>query len=413
MAYGQTPIIYDLDSYKRVDIDYRTTTFSPDLLIEYDKTLNTPGQEKFYGVNIGGYYRDRHLINDEKNQKSYYCRVALNANAGSLTRFNLNYDYEYINRSYSDLAYFKTGFDISSNTNYGRDFNQFKDFKQDLRLSYDIGFGFGRLEIVNNAWLGARILEELSKNEQLTMVPEADGMKELFDVIGDLEFERVMDGRLMTMNRLEKMIEYMEQNEFIDDGSIPAFVTIYDAFRYESFFIRQSGERLEFTLNPIVQGNYVWNELSGLGVLGFNSSVQPGFEGSIEYESHKNGDLEYYSIKSIGGTIGYFERFQEGGGDTETIIAGDLNFNYTYRYLPSLRTNLEFSTSVTGSVVKLDDYSSILNVMSRLSYFYYFSPATQLVLGVNFQYTDNEFQIKEYQPSIRTRFSIDVVHAIR
>lgn len=408
---GQNPIIYDLDSYQRVNFDYRLTTFSPDLSFSYSKTLNTLGQEKFLTFRLGGLYLDYQLINSETNQKSYLSRIDLNARAGTLKSFDLGYDYNYDNRSYSGLTYFKNGFEVSSRTNYMKNFNSLKEFEQELTLSYDIGFGFGRIEVVNNAWLGARILQELDKNGLLTKVPEADEMTDLFDIIGDLQFERVMDPRLMTINRLEKMIEFIEEKELIEEGSIPAFVTIYDAFRFEDFFFRQSGERLEFTLSPAVNGTYFWNDIN---LTGRNSNIRPGFEGSIDYEVHRNGDVEYYSKKSIGATLGYFEHFRENEESHSTIVTGDIEFNYTYRYLPSLRTNLEFATTVVGSLVKDDDdFSSILNATSKLSYFYYFSPATQLSISLNVQYSDTEFQIDEYQPSIGSSFLIDVVHAIR
>lgn len=52
---SQNSILYDLDTYKRVVLDYRITTFSPDVLITYNKKLNTVGQEKNYGISIGGH----------------------------------------------------------------------------------------------------------------------------------------------------------------------------------------------------------------------------------------------------------------------------------------------------------------------------------------------------------------------
>ena len=323
---------------------------------------------------------------------------------------NLDFKHTSQNRTYSDLTFFKNGFNISSETEYEKIPSSSKIFFQSLLISYDLGFGFGRIELINHAWVGARILEELEKKELLSKIPEPSEMKLFFDLIGDLEYDRVMDSRLKDIYVLEEIIHYIEQKEWIEQGSIPAFAAINDALSYELFINRFSGERLEFTLTPVVKGTYFWRE--GI-VLQNPKNIEPGFEGKIEYELYSNGDLEYYTRKLFGARLEYFDKFlTENIEDTKTI-SGNIYFTHTYSYIPSLRTNLAISTNLSGILIKRGGYNSRLSMYSRLDYSYYFSPSTQLVLSARIQYNDSEFQIGDYQPSVGTRFSVDVVHAIR
>jgi len=225
-----------------------------------------------------------------------------------------------------------------------------------------------------------------------------------------VEYERVMDFRLGSMYRIEKIIEFVEQKQWIDKGSIKAFVTIYDAFRYEKFFNRMSGERLEFTIKPMVRGIYNWSNNT---IFGESKYIQPGFEGNIEYQIHTNGDLEYYQTKTLGGRINHSQLFQKGQVEDFKSISGDLYFQYQYRYIPSLRTNLSFNASFFGGFVYSSSYEARISINSSLTYNYYFSPSTQLVIRGDVFYNDNRFQVGDYQPSIAGSLSFDIMHAIR
>ena len=408
--FSQDRIIYDLDSYKRVDIDFRTTFFMPDVDLYYNNTINNPALVKNYRISLGGKYTDAQLINDERNQLTKLHRLENGISSGTNKTAEMIYNYQKDRRSYNNGNYFKSGFNIQSSMAYTNNSNIFSRFSQLLNVEYDVGFGFGRLEIVNNAWIGARILEELDSKSLLKSLPIAADMRSFFDLIGDLEFDRVRDVRLKSIYQIEEIIAFIEQKEWIEKGSIKAFVTIYDAFQYEDFFIRMSGERLEFTLTPMVTGSYVWSNNS---IFGMEEYIQPGYEGSIEYEIHTNGDLEYYQTKILGGTIAHFQRFSKEQQIDSKTIAADLYFQYQYRYIPSLRTNLSFNSSFSGGFVYSNAYNARIAINSSLTYNYYFSPSTQIVLMGGVFYNDNMFQVGDYQPSITGFFSFDVIHAIR
>lgn len=407
---AQSTILYDLDTYKRVDIAYRTSFFTPDLNLSIDTTLNSPGVQRNYAINLGGRYTDNQIINDAKNQKTKYTVFNLNLNLGKNKLGSLSYEYNYDNRSYNESSYFKNGFYIKWDHLYNVNFNFNRLYRQSLDLSYDLGFGFGRLEVINNAWHGARILEELQSKNLLTKIPSLEEMKLFFDLIGDVQFERVMDRRLASMYRVEKIIEYIEQNEWIEKGSVPAFVTIYDAYRYERFFFRQSGERLEFTLTPTVLGNI--SKQFGT-IIPISKFIQPGFFGNVEYEIHENGDLAYYTTKLLGAQISYFELFRDGDFMNTDALSANMYFEYRYNYLPSLRTNLMVQANISGGFVYNDAYDATLNMNVAAEYNYYFSPATLLKLIASIYYADSNFQVGDYQPRIQSRFFIQVVHAFR
>lgn len=409
-SYSQDRILYDLDSYKRVDVNLRTTFFSPDFNLFYDNTINNPGIPKRYTINLGGSYNDSHLINNEKNQVLKYQGIDFGFTSGTNKNVDLSYIYQMENRFYNKAKYFKRGLYIHSTSLYNEDASSFARYSHSLYAEYDIGFGFGRLEVINNAWLGARILEELDSKHLLNSIPSADEMKLFFDLIGDLESDRVMDFRLRSMYRVEKIIEFVEQKGWIDKGSIKAFISIYDTYRYEDFIIRSSGERLEFTLTPTLRGLYNWRNNS---LFSESKYIQPGFIGSIEYELHRNGDLEYYKTKTFGARITHYQRFEKEQVQDSKTILGDLYFQYQYQYIPSLRTNLSFVGSFTGGFVYTSSYNARIRINTVCSYNYYFSPSTRLMIMGGILYDDNRFQLGDFQPKISTFVSFDIRHAIR
>ncbi len=408
----QNRILYDLDSYKRVDGEYRTTFITPDVKFDYKDVINSPDLEKILYLRIGGDYQDYQIYNDEHNQITKYRNFRLDVDSGQNDNNGISFNtfFDNVNRSYDDnLKYFKNGLNLATNSSYRDNLGLSKRYVQTINLGYELGFGFGRIEIVNNAWLGGRILEELQNNNLLTEIPTANEMKLFFDLIGDLEFERVMDNRLRFIYRIERIIEYVEKKGWIEKGSVPAFAIIYDTFRYENFIFRKSGERLEFTLTPTFFGNLSYQRNVNDP---FSKFIQGGFYGDAEYEINRNGDLEYYTTKVIGGRLGYLEEFRDNDVLENDVISGNLYFEYRYRYLPSLRTNLEFSTNVSAGFIQSYFYQATLSVSTILEYNYYFSPATQLVLITGLMYNDTEFQRGDYQPEIRANFSMNVVHAL-
>lgn len=402
-------ILYDLDSYKRVSGIYRTTFITPDANLNYQDVINLPGQEKSYGFEVGGNYTDNQIQNDEKNQKTKFISLDLGAGIGTKKNVDSKYRYSSKDRSYNGMKYFKSGFQLSTENRYDEIIN-LKRFTHFLDMGYDLGFGFGRLEVINNAWIGARILEELESNNLLLIYPTTEELTELFDFIGDLEFERVMDPRLRSIYRVEKMIEFIENKGWIEKGSIPSFVRIYEAFLFENFVIRESGERLEFTLRPTLASNFIYTFVMDNQ---FSKVIRPGFLGTIEYEIHKNGDIAYNTKKLVGGRLEYIENFRDAPSNDFKQIAGNIYFQYRYRYLPSLRTNFIFSSNIAAGFIYAGNYTARLDMNSLAEYDYYFSPVTRLAVIAEVKYIDSRFQVGNFQPAIDAKFSVNVVHALR
>ena len=411
-GYGQDQVLFDLDTYKRVDFNYRSTFISPDAYIDYTKSVNTPGQEKRYGIRFGGKYDDEQIINNENIQKTKDRYVDFNIKSGSTEEFDIDFLVANDTRKYAGMKYFLSGMEYK-NTYVDRYYELSSgDRRADIshELNYSLGFGFGRLEVVDNAWLGARVLQELNAKKLLLEIPETSELKLFFDLIGDLEFERVRDPRLKSIYVLENVIKYIEAKGWVEEGSIPAFVSISDSYRFEDFFRRYSGKRLEFRLTPRVSGLYRWSEF---GTISNRNYLQGGFVGNVEYTIHSNGDLKYYTSKVLGGRIANDRRYHKNANRDETFIYGEIYFEYDYRYIISQRTNLLIASDIKGAFQKSDNFDATFLGNVRMAYFYYLTPATQLKLAGRFSYSDGEFQIGDYQPQIFSFFSIDVVHAFR
>lgn len=409
---GQHQILYDLDSYRRVDGQWENAFINPDLNLNYSTTVNDPNQEKDYAFNLGMAYYGTKIVNNAQNQKRRYKRVDVNYDASrSEKELGLLFDYQYENRSYRESqGYFKSGFRIRTNSEYASLHGFLRTYSQYIDPTVDLGFGFGRLELINDAWRGARILEELNKKDLLLTIPSSEEMKAFFDLVGDLNLERVMDDRLRDIHQLEQIILFLQDRKWIERESVPAFASIYDAFRFESFVTRWSGRRLEFTLTPRAQFDLQKETVLGNQV---TTNFRPGFYGEIQYRSEKNGDLAYYTTTNVTARLGYQEHFDDGQKREDPFLDGNIELRYQYNYLPSLRTHLRASFNVIVGAEDVDVFEAYLNANASLRYNYYFSPATQLEIFTVLRYRDNEFQSGDYQPRITARVNVQVVHALR
>jgi len=411
-SWGQIDIAYDLDSYRRVDGFFRTTLIRPQVTTSYRDEVNVVGMEKDYSLGVRGSYADYQLTNSLPHQKEREVFGEFDLSAGSLKQGELTYRYSGIDRNYNEQDYFKIGGSIEFETKH-REVSRFVGSsytsESTLDLSSDLGFGFGRLEVVNDAWLAASILEELAAKNLLREIPDSLALRTYFDYLGQLEFERVLDFRMREIYVIEKLIAYLEEQNWIEKGSIPAFATIYDAYRYEQFFFRQTGRRLEFTLTPQIEVeiNKSTGQESAL------RNIRPGFIGTIQYDMHRNGDIKYYVQKGLGASLRYIERFTNVNDFRLTYIDARIDYTYVYRYLPSLRTNFLISFKTEGGFTNANSFQSFLLAECGLKYNYFFTPTTRLEVSGNFGYTDPEFQVGDFQPRLNGFASCKVVHAIR
>ena len=409
--FAQDQILYDLDTYKRIDAEYRTTNIQPEFLFNYFNQLNSPGTNKAYFLEANGFYDDNFLVNSINQQNNRFIDIRTEFSIGTTQSVKILTDFVKEKRKYNGEKFFKTDYQIRSRLSYfsnaGGGSNSF--YQVDHDIIYGLGFGYGRLEVVNEAWLGGRILEELKRGGLLLDIPSAEAMKAFFDFLGELRFERVMDPRLRDIYRIEKMVEYLEDVGWIESGSVPSFVTIYDTFRYETFLIRQSGERLEFTLLPLISSKLNWRKNFETV---FQNRVRPGIAASTEYEIHRNGDLKYYTTMLLGGYVEYRDRLFI-DNDSEQSLSANISFDYIYRYLPSLRTNLSIASRIYSGFVNDSGYEAVLGLESRLNYDYYFSPATRLNFNAVFLYLDDKFQVGDFQPRLTFKTGVNIVHSLR
>jgi hypothetical protein len=413
--FSQREIIYDLDSYKQVIFKRSELILTPAGSFSGDDQVNVDGEDANFLVNLNAGIQHRKYINSQDEQFTLYQSANIKFAEGYriFGRRNLT------KRKYTENRYLKTGYNVT--TEYDRLKNQntgVKNNSQDAELIGNFGLGFGRIEYVNHAWSAVQILQALENRSLLQRIPSHDEITDFANKIGEVRTSRILDFRLRDIAILETIVEYLIDNQLIDNLSTTAILIIEDTFEYDQIAARSSGSRLEFSLEP--QASYDNKVNSFL----YNKLFTIGSEGRITHTTYKNIDVKWMQTITYEAHLRYTNFYQyaidpQGENSTSKNATAGLNFNYSYAYLPNRRNNLNFnlSSGIYMNASFLENQSTQFS-SARLSlilssiYNYYLSPATQLVVSGALSYFDQNFQSGDFQPSIIGNMSFTLVHAI-
>ncbi len=413
--FSQQEIIYDLDSYKQVVFKRSELILTPAGSFTGSDRVNVVGEDANFISKLEA--GTLHLKNINSQDEQFTLRQTANVKftEGYLIEGRRNFT----KRKYTDNRYLKTGYDV--NAFYNRLKNQSTGVKQndqEAEISGNFGIGFGRIEYVNHAWSAIQILQSLENNAQLLRIPTSEEITDFANKIGTVRTSRILDFRLRDIAILETIIEYLINNNLIEQLSTAAILIIEDTFEYDQISVRSSGSRLEFSLEPLANYNNA-NNFSQ-----YNKAFTIGSLGSIIHTSFKNIDVKWMKTTTYEAELEYNNEYKFAADSlfenfTSKIATAGLSFSYGYAYLPNLRNNLRFNlTSALFMNAAFRENQSTkfssarLNVNLNLLYNYYISPATQLEVSSGLFYYDQNFQAGDFQPNILGNIAFKLTHAI-
>ncbi len=413
--FSQREIIYDLDSYKQVVFKRSELILTPAGSFSGNDQLNVDGEDANFLVNLNAGLQHRKYINSQDEQFTLSQSAYIKFAEGYLINSSRNVT----KRKYTENRYLKTGYNVSANYNRLKDQNTgVKNNSQTVEIIGDFGLGFGRIEYINHAWSAVQILQALEDRSLLLRIPSSEEITDFANKIGSVRTSRILDFRLRDIAILETIIEYLIDNKLLDQLSTTAILIIEDTFAYDQIAIRNSGSRLEFSLEP--QARYD----NSINSFMYDKSFSLGSDGRITHTSYKNIDVKWMQTISYEAHLRYtssdwhainpqFENLKS------KIATAGLNFSYGYAYLPNRRNNLTFNLS---SGINMDAFfsesqstqfsSARLNLILNSLYNYYISPSTQFVVSGNLSYFDQNFQAGDYQPTIIGYLVFTLSHAI-
>jgi hypothetical protein len=414
--YGQRQIIYDLDSYKQVVFERSELTISPSGRLEGSDLVNVEGGDANTNLNIGANILHEKFLNDKSKQ--YYMRQSgsVDISKGSFIKADRTTE----KRAYVNNRYLKTGY--TANLIYDNRINPINGGKRNegfggLRL--DLGIGFGRIENVNSAWIAVQILQGLEDNNLLLRIPTHDEITAFADLLGLVRTSRILDFRLRDIAILEFIIDYLIENELIDQLSTMAILIIEDTFEFDIVANRNNGSRFEMTFQPFsrYRKNAPNNPIS--------AELNNGATGIMEHLKYKNIDSKWMRTIRYSGIIdvAYNKNFIDENlilnNDDNSVVTARMEYDLSWMYIPSARNNFSFGIdsevemNAIFSKNQPDQFSAarlLLNITSV--YNHYFTPATQLRVIFQLGYRDSEFQAGKYQPFINSYIDFGITHAI-
>ena len=317
-----------------------------------------------------------------------------------------------------------------------------KDVERNVFSTNNAGIriGWGRIDPVQDAFHGLRLLNELTKAETIRPNVSDDDVFELATLIAQLKNKRFLDFRLRRIYEVEALDSFFQSKDLVLINGAKYFNTLAEFWRNDNLGIRNNGLRFSLGLNPQVEFNWVRN--SGERYLAGNT-----FDYSEKMTAHTynfSGDFEvihskpinlllqrdivfkvsYNSIDfKIGSNFEYENRIDQRGLD--------VSFNYLYRLFPSTRTNISFGilANYNNKIIEkfeLDEVSikddiKTFDVSPNIEFYYYFSPQSRLifdsglVFGLNdvekINYTSGAQSLDRNNKGMHAFFSIRLDHS--
>jgi hypothetical protein len=413
--FSQREIIYDLDSYKQVIFKRSELILTPAGSFSGNDQVNVIGEDANFLVNLNAGVQHRKYINSLDEQFT----MIQSANLVFAEGYRMNGQRNITKRQYTKNRYLKTGYNVSAvydrlnvqNTGV-------KNNSKEAEIAGNFGLGFGRIEYINHAWSAVQILQALENRSLLLRIPSNEEITNFANKIGTVRTSRILDFRLRDIAILETIVEYLIDNQLINNLSTAAILIIEDSFAYDQIATRNSGTRLEFSLEPYVSFDNTINSYS------YDRELSIGSEGKITHISYKNIDVKWMQTIKYEANLIYYNDHRyaiDPQIDDLTVkhATAGLRFNYGYSYLPNRRNNLSFNLSsriymnATFSENQPTQFSSArLSLLLTSIYNYYISPSTQLISSAGLNYFDQNFQSGDFQPSLSGNISFTLAHAI-
>ena len=412
---------FDIANYARPDLERRTlnlytiTGFQNDSN-KLDSTFSLA--ENLYYLN-GRIYNSK-FQNSEKYQKSsaHQARIDFDinkknnnyapdfgpANTIIASRLNLGLDYNHYFR-HKQFGKQERFFEIDYEVDFYGDYNHHRDTSgvlslkersANLTLEFASYIGKGRIEYVNDAWHAKTILEMLAEKGFLKTVASTEQMQAFAEEISTIKNIRNTDPRLEQISEYKQLCNFLVTEKLIDPEAYGFYAVLADAWRYESFTVRNSGREFKFGINPRLNfgdDKYLNDDPAPV--------LNVAFPVALEYNSYKpiSDDWQFNNTNRLefGPEI-----------DVHYALTDEDKYAYEFRgrlaseweigYLPNQRTNyglslnLEYRHNQKSATQRLlnplniDRYFGKFNVMLTGYFKYYVSPRFTFTINTHLDF---------------------------
>jgi len=405
-AFGQLAN-YNISEYLYPDVSRTVFSILPDLNYENDKFYSDTKSSRL-DLSTGVYFKK--LLNSRKKQTE---------TAFSLTGIFTSILEDEVKNNYSQLGYavfVKNRYFRKENRYIELGFNSWgrqsldwisKENKQAYNYSYHTvspRLGWGRIELVSDSWHAWSILRALEKQGYLKRELTNEEINQFAAEISRIKNFRNSDGRLEDIMEYKALFNYIVDNEIIDTKQVESFAILKDAYEFEDFTIRRSGNSFEIGLNLIGQFEKINLD---------QSRYQGYFLGIVaEYESRKVLNHIFQLDQVYTFTTGSWNINRSNETTFDDFLYTQFNADWTIGYYPSQRTNLNIGPFFNYTFI--DGFGGTnLNTGLSINAAYYFSPKLQLSLrGRLRMYGNNDIQ-DEFLENYLSSVDLNVSYFIR
>ena len=349
---------YDISSYARPELNRQIKEIDAGFNF-FNSLTDTPGTdlEHNYNTRLGGNFIGTRFQNDSIYQRTtaWVARASFSFFKETSSRknaFGFDGDYRYDDRKKKFLNpqqnFRGTHIVLDTDLEFDRysidtEEDPINDMDSYLDLSVGFSFGKGRIELVNDAWHAATILEMLAdKGLTNTDFFSHDLITDFANEIAEIKNLRNTDFRLERIAELERLVGFFKTRGVSELNSASFYGHLYDAWLFESFRTRFSGTEKYFEVTPgfLVRGGdwfFISNDDQthrGRPYLGlsYNFNRYQPLSQDWQYDNVNSFSLSFlYDFLINEDDIGPF--------NNNYLLGFNFSSRNTISYLPNQRTN--------------------------------------------------------------------------
>jgi hypothetical protein len=425
--------VYQLKDYKYRTPGYRTLVFSASVSGGLTDQKNTGGDSlkgrNFHLFPTSVYYT-KIVSTDQKLSRSV---ISLNASYDSYSnesRLNTykyrtgdgSFAWQFDNLFFRDNKwYWQIGNRLSGEGNLQKSSHLYD--KKEFSASNEVilGFGKGRIEMVQDAQMALYILNDLEQQGLINAPVDHQTINSFAQLITQINNRRVFDFRRKRIFELTQIDSFLRNKGITRSLDIRLFTTINDNWSYGYNPLRSAGSDWFFRLVPFYGFNIDKN--SNFSDYSLQQSTHTlGVRPEIGYENYKpvnlkwqrdlgarfswSYDRHHFAVKNI--NSGTISKFKSTGDFTQS----QLNLFYGLGYYPSNRSKVNGTLKLSGSI---GEGAYWINPSIDFSADYFVSYRTRLsaYLSTIYQYDRLNFTgvLANNAHSLNVNFGVTISHA--
>jgi len=379
-THAQVLDTFDFNNYKEFNYEYETFTIFPDFSGSVRSRLNSDFKSFSTRLNPS-YFKVKNTRKIQKTIVSNQSLLYSNATTENISNTTLESKFFTLeSNNFANIRYYQKNnfyYEFNPSVNLRKDFiNDESDFNfGNITLIPGIGIGYGRLEIVNNAWLAQTIFRNLDAIGIIDKDLNENDLLSLSERITNIQNTRIKDGRLENIYEFQNLSQHILDNQWYE-GDLSLFHAIlFDTYRFENFRIRSTGTRFNLRYEPVFRRN-------------FNNSGNR-FSHSFQLNITKNKVIS--RLWQFDWTLNFTYILTNGLSLRNKFL---FNANVMLGYYPNARTNFRF---IVNSAI--NEFDNILpdgfNMSCQFLGDYYISPELRFEANIVFDYLgENIYSLK-------------------